>query len=331
MACITSVGYTAAESARSGAWVAGQVIRGAAMIASAAVELKGLYDNYKRQYKIQSRTIKISETEQRHLEQHFWPRELEFLDAYTDPEADRPLRYLEAMYSRRMKTNIVKSFSKLFKETECRAGRYCKSSTDKRLHDLTMARGQALTNAHLLAKLMAFSEVQKRNDRDYKRRVQAISLGRSLMQQAANLMSQAQQGFATAASVHSQNLSSIMEAFGYDRGRGNSGRGGDGGGDSTAPYTARERADVTPAPPEMLARDPITDVPSMTEYENSSPYDWGDWRTFLDFDSAQKNSTQVMEGLQYDTPAFFDMATEKMNIADFGDDGGGGGLGIPGL
>lgn len=305
--CIDSGSYTFAETERALGWTVAYGLRSVAMIATGVSELHNLYKGYSRQHKIQERAVEISELEQEHLELYFWPRELEFLNAYASPTTYPELNPLAAMYTHRLRTQIAKSFADLFRRTECGSGRYCQSDTDIRLQDLSLARAQAYSNAIVLGRMMAFAEIQQKKDRDHRRRVQAIALGRSLMQEAASMMSMAQQGLAAVTANYAQSLSRTVEALGYSRRRqvdqGSMVRQNG----ASAPYKPLNKengADFTPPP--MLARDPITGneiINNLSEYELNTPYDWSKWQTYNDIESRQNNSTHRIDKLDGDFPA----------------------------
>lgn len=74
-----------------------------------------------------------------------------------------------------------------------------------------------MANARVLGRNIAFAEFQARNDVNLNRRMQAVAIGRGLMQDAANLYASAGQGLAAAGSILSGQLSSAIQSFKYAR------------------------------------------------------------------------------------------------------------------
>jgi len=120
-------------------------------------------------------------------------------------------------YAGRLVSTVAGAFAPKLKEAKCSAPRYCTSATTKSLQDLLMARSVAMANARVLGRNIAFAEYQARHDVNVERRMQAVAIGRDLMQQAASLYASAGQGLAAAGSILSGQMSKALEAFQYAR------------------------------------------------------------------------------------------------------------------
>lgn len=215
--CLGDAGYSSGETIRSTA-VANVAL--AKQIAAAAIAIDNanrLIDNYKDQRDISKRTLEISKAQQNQLSTVFWPREEAFLNEFSVPEVVEEVEVMGARYAGRLVSAVAFAFSAQLKEARCSAPRYCTSANTKRIQDLMMARGVAMANARVLGRNIAFAEYQARQDINLSRRMQAVALGRGLINQAMSLFQAAGQGFAAAGRVLGSQLSSSLEAFGYNR------------------------------------------------------------------------------------------------------------------
>ena len=210
-------GYITGETLRTGAAKTASFIRQAAAALIAIDNANRLVDNYKMQRDIQDRVLKMSEEQQKHLETVFWPRELQFLNEFSAPEAIEAVETMGRRYAGRLVATVAGGFAQKLKEARCNAPRYCTSAANKNLQDLLMARSAAMANARVLGRNIAFAEYQARNDRNLERRMQAIAIGRDLMQQAASLYAAAGQGLAAAGGLLSSQMSKALESFNYAR------------------------------------------------------------------------------------------------------------------
>ena len=210
-------GYVAGETARTSAADTASFIRQAAAALIAIDNANRLVDNYKKQRDIQDRMLDISEEQQKHLEEVYWPREIQFLNEFSVGEGIEAVETMGRRYAGRLVSTIAGAFAPKLKDAKCAAPRYCTSAATKSLQDLLMARSVAMANARVLGRNIAFAEYQARNDVNVERRMQAIAIGRNLMQQAANLYASAGQGLAAAGSILSGQMSKALEAFNYAR------------------------------------------------------------------------------------------------------------------
>lgn len=210
-------GYVAGEAERTTAADAASYIRQAAAALIAIDNANRLVDNYKKQRDIQDRMLTISEEQQAHLSSVFWPRESQFLAEFSVGEPVEAVETMGRRYAGRLVATVAAAFAPKLKEARCGASRYCTSAATKELQDLLMARSTAMANARVLGRNIAFAEYQARNDVNLERRMQAVAIGRDLMQQAASLYQAAGQGLAAAGSILSQQMSRALEAFTYAR------------------------------------------------------------------------------------------------------------------
>lgn len=210
-------GYTAGEGTRTSAADTASFIRQAAAGLIAIDNANRLVDNYRKQRDIQDRMLDISEEQQLHLETVYWPREIQFLNEFSVGEAVEAVETMGKRYAGRLVSTVAGAFAPKLKEAKCSAPRYCTSATTKSLQDLLMARSVAMANARVLGRNIAFAEYQARHDVNVERRMQAVAIGRDLMQQAASLYASAGQGLAAAGSILSGQMSKALEAFQYAR------------------------------------------------------------------------------------------------------------------
>lgn len=212
--CVGDIGYAAGELTRAGAAMTAAGIKQAAAAIIAVDNANQLVDNYRDQRDIARRGWQISRTQQDHLKNVFWPREAAFLAEFSTPEAIETVEAMGRRYGGRMAATVAGLFAVQLKETKCGAPRYCTSANTKAVQDLLMARSVAMGNARVLGRNIAFAEFQARTDTNYERRMQAVALGRGLMQQAASLYASAGAGLASAAVRISGQLNNALNAFG---------------------------------------------------------------------------------------------------------------------
>lgn len=215
--CLGDSGYKQGETLRAQAVKTASTIRQVAAVAIALDNANRLVDNYKQQRDIADRSVKIAEAQQKQLRTVFYPRDEQFLAEFSTPEAIESVEVMGRRYGGRLASMVAGAFAKQLKELRCSASRYCTSATKKATQDLLMARSIGIANARVLGRNIAFAEYQARTDTNYNRRMQAVALGRGLMQQAANLYASASNGLAAAGQQLSGQLNSALEAFGYAR------------------------------------------------------------------------------------------------------------------
>lgn len=215
--CLGPEGYKQGELIRAEAAQTAATIRQVAAIAIALDNANQLVENYKDQRDISDRALKIAEKQQDHIANTFWPREAQFLAEFSSPEAIESVAVMGRRYGGRLASMVASGFAIQLREARCSFSRYCTSANKKLIQDLLMARSIGIANARVLGRSIAFAEFQARNDTNYERRMQAVALGRGLMQQAATLYEAAGKGLAAAGQAISSQLSSALEAFGYAR------------------------------------------------------------------------------------------------------------------
>lgn len=213
--CLDDAGYTEGEKIRADAVKQGALIRQAAAVLIAIDNAAQALKNYKQQRDIASRSMKIAEEVQKHAQNTYWPRELEFLAEFGTPEAIEAIETMGRRYGGRLAADVSRAFASKLKEARCGFSRYCTSANKKVAQDLLMARAQAVANARVLGRNIAFAEYQARTDTNYERRLQAVALGRGLMGQAAALYKSAGAGLASVGAELTRGLNSALEFFGY--------------------------------------------------------------------------------------------------------------------
>lgn len=212
--CLDDVGYSKAEAVRAEAVTTGANIRRVAAIAIAIDNAAQLISNYRDQRKLSDRALKISEAQQKHIQQNFWPRELDFLNEFGTPEELEAAETLGRRYAGRLVSSVAAAYTKAINDADCNASRYCTSARAKAIQDLLVSKAQAIANARVLGRNIGFAEYQARNDRNYDRRLQAVQLGRGLLRDAASLYGKAGEGLASVGRELSNRLGSAMEFFG---------------------------------------------------------------------------------------------------------------------
>ena len=213
--CLDSTGYLQGEGIRADAVKVASRWRQIAALAIAADNAAQLISNYRAQRDIAKRLLKISQKQQDHVKNVFWNREKEFLTEFANPEPIEDVEVMGRRYGGRLVATVASGFAQQMRELKCSKARYCESAYAKAMQDLSMARAVAIGNARVLGRNIAFAEYQARNDRNLERRLQAVALGRSLMQQAVSLYSAAGQGLANAGNAIAGQLNSALTAFGY--------------------------------------------------------------------------------------------------------------------
>ena len=212
--CLGDSGYNQGETIRASGVSTAMLIKQAAAVVIAVDNANQLVDNFRRQRDIARRGWAISRQQQDHLQSVFWPREGEFLNEFSVPEAIETVEVMGRRYGGRLAAAVAGAFATRLKEAKCSAPRYCTSANTKNVQDLMMARSVALGNARVLGRSIAFAEYQARTDANYERRMQAVALGRGLMQQAASLYASAGEGLASVGQMLSSRLGNAIQAFG---------------------------------------------------------------------------------------------------------------------
>lgn len=215
--CLGDAGYRSGETIRSSAVASAALARQVAAGVIAIDNANRLIDNYRDQRDISNRTIEIARQQQNQLATVYWPREEQFLAEFSTPEPVEEVEVMGRRYAGRLVSAVAAAFAAQLREARCSMRRYCTSANKKLIQDLMMARGVAMANARVLGRNIAFAEYQARNDINLSRRMQAIGLGRGLIDQAMTLYQAAGRGFAAAGEALGAQLSTSLESFGYQR------------------------------------------------------------------------------------------------------------------
>lgn len=118
---LTDFGYIAGEGARTTAADAASIIRQVAAGLIAIDNANRLVENYKKQRDIQDRMLEISEQQQMHMEQVYWPRDIQFLNEFSVGEAIEAVETMGRRYAGRLVSTVAGAFAPKLKEAMLRA------------------------------------------------------------------------------------------------------------------------------------------------------------------------------------------------------------------
>lgn len=214
MSCLTDSGYTAGETTRSNAVTTAARIKQTSAVAIAIANAEQAVNNFKDQSDISRRSLAIAQAQQNRLRDVFWPRELEFLNEFASPEAIEQVEIMGRRYGGRLVSAAAGKFAKALAELRCNKSRYCASAYDKSVQDLLLARSQVIASARILGRNAAFTEYQIRTDTNTKRRLQAVSVGRGLLGDAARLLGDAAGNLSQVGNAALSGLNSALYGFG---------------------------------------------------------------------------------------------------------------------
>lgn len=212
--CLGNTGFTAGEQVRAAAIATAATLRQAAAVAQIGISANDMADIYRQKKDMAQRQQTIANETQSHMETVFWPKELQFLTEFDSVVAEETAEALGARYAGRLVATVAGKFADKIHEFKCSAPRYCTSSVSKGLQDLMFARGQAIANARIMGRLIGYAEVQSRDELNYKRRQQAISVGRGLVSQAAKLYGEAASSMASIGQDVASQLNAGLGALG---------------------------------------------------------------------------------------------------------------------
>lgn len=212
--CLDNRGYIPAEATRASAIRNAAIAKEIAAGVLAASDAKELVDNYKKKFEIQSKMVAIEEEAQTQLRDVFWPKELDFLEEQCTPDELETAEQYGRRRSGRLMATVAGAYAKEIGKLKRCAPRYCTSANNKAIQDLYLSYAEAMSNAKLLGRVLGFLDLQKRKDRNFERKLQAIGLGRGLMREAARLYKSAIENVNSAGSILSGNLSSALAAVG---------------------------------------------------------------------------------------------------------------------
>lgn len=191
ISCLTDAGYRSGEKLRAAAVQAAALIKSSTATAIAASNAEQAVSNFRSQRDISRRSLALAQAQQGRLQNIFWPRELEFLQEYANPEIIEEVEVMGRRYGGRLVAAAADKFAKRLAELRCNRARYCASANDKALQDLMLVRAETIAAMRVLGRNIAFTEFQVRNDTNTKRRLQAVAIGQGLMGEAARLLGQA--------------------------------------------------------------------------------------------------------------------------------------------
>ena len=212
--CVGSQGYTEGEKLRADAVRQASLIKKATAAVIAIDNAMRVIDNYNMQRDIANRTTKIAEEQQGFMENTYWPRELEFLEEFANPEERETVEVMGRRIAGRMVSQVANAFAKKEAEIRCNASRYCASAYAKAMQDLFLNRSFAIAQARTLGRNIAFAKWQQYDGLDDSRRREAIAVGKGLIGSSATLMQQAGQGLAAAGSNATAGLNNALAGLG---------------------------------------------------------------------------------------------------------------------
>lgn len=217
MACYDGKDYRDAEEIRASGVIQAGYYRKAQAAIVAILNANDLVSNYSKQHAIADDAMHNAETQQKHLRNVFWPKELDFLHEFGSEQDLETIEVKGRRHAGRLVSTVAGAFAEEMRKMDCNSSRYCTSDRSKRVQDLLITRSQAVANARVLGRIMGFIEVQQKRDRNFKRRMQATAMGRGLMQTAASLREGASGGLEEVGQMLSGQLNSALESFGFGR------------------------------------------------------------------------------------------------------------------
>lgn len=212
--CVGDEGYREGELIRASAVKQASLIRQATAILIAVDNSFRVIENYRKQRDIADRSTRMSEEQQSHLENTYWPRELQFLNEFANPEERESVEVMGRRYAGRMVASIADVFAKKEKQMRCDRSRYCASDYTRQWMNLQMQKAYGISQARVMGRTIAFAQFRAYKDTDDQRRRQAIMVGKGLVGQAAALMQNAARGLANAGSVAAAGLNQALEGVG---------------------------------------------------------------------------------------------------------------------
>ena len=212
MNCLQDSHYTIAEQLRAGAVKFAANLRLLQATIMAIDNANQLVANYKKQNDIASESLDMMEENRAHLKHVFWTRELLFRDEYCSPEELEQIEDVGRRYAGRLVSTVARQFATQLHELRCNANKYCASAFAKSLQDLALARAQAIANARVLGRMLAFNEIQQRDDLNFDRKLQAAGMGQDLT--AASFMTKGAAGYAQIGQSLTGRLNANFEQIG---------------------------------------------------------------------------------------------------------------------
>lgn len=214
--CLDGTGYGTAEATRAGALSTIAIAKTALAGGEVAVSLLNAKQAFDKKNAVKSQLTSIEEQQQNHLKDTFWPKELDFLDEFTEGQDLEDIDVKARRHTGRLISTLSHKFADKLREIRCRQSRYCTSAREKQITDLYDVQSKAVANARILGYVMGFMDVQRKKDLHDQRRLQAIGLGRKLMDKAATLYGQAVQSLDMIGQQTANTLNSSLEHLGYE-------------------------------------------------------------------------------------------------------------------
>lgn len=212
--CLNGSGYKEAEEIRTAAVNYASNWKMAQAIIMAIDNAAQLISNYKKQNDLADESMKIMEANQAHMKDVFWKHELRFLAEFCSPEDLEKVEDVGRRYAGRLVSTVAAQFAKQLHELRCGANKYCASALGKAFQDLSMARAQAIANARILGRMIAYQEHHQLDDLAFSRQVQAAGLGMGLVGQAASFMQKGVTGYSQIGQNLAGRLSDNFTAIG---------------------------------------------------------------------------------------------------------------------
>lgn len=211
--CMSDIGYIGAELTRAGAAATAATIGQVAAAAIAIDNAQQLISNYNEQRDISQREINIAKAQQAQLRDVFWPKEDQFLAEFSVPEPLESVEVLGVRYAGRLVAAIAGAFATKLHQARIALERYATSANEKIMQDLLLSRALMMANARVFGRNIGFAEYQARYDTNVNRRLQAVQLGRGLINDAMTLLKAAGQNAADAGHTISTRLDSALQSF----------------------------------------------------------------------------------------------------------------------
>ncbi|MCM1516210.1 MAG: hypothetical protein NC080_07370 [Paraprevotella sp.] len=215
MSTVTDSGYMSGEDIRTDGIIAAARIRKGGAIAVAIANATDAISNYRKTRDIADRTLAIAEEERKHVSSVYWPRELEFLREFGNPEAVETADAYGKRFAGRFVPQVAKAFAEAVRRLKCSAARHCTSAFAQKMQALYQAQATAITNAKIMGYVLGFNYAQAWKDLNDERRRQAIGISKGLFGQAASLYNSALGSLAANTQNSVEGLNNALEAFGY--------------------------------------------------------------------------------------------------------------------
>lgn len=212
--CLNSDGYIEGEQKRAQGAQTAALLRSAAAAAEAVLNASQAVKNFKRQRDIARRALKIAEDQQAQLENVYWPRELQFMGEFSQPEVIEAIEVMGRRYAGRLASAVANKFAAELNSIQCSASRYCTSSRKSNIQALMLAKANAMSSARVLGRNIAFAEWLARNSVNFEKRMQAAALGRGYMSDAVSLLASASNNLSAAGANAIAGFNRALNTFG---------------------------------------------------------------------------------------------------------------------